>query len=164
MSVSPDIVAALQQFMTQMSERMTNVEKNVELAMDQLRLVAIESRDVKEEVRRVVSKEVRAMCRDKMTTIIQEQVRSIVQEELGRLQAATSPSPSSANVAATLPNSHPSNLRTISMRMTPTTLTDTLYYTVDTSNVEEMEREKANPAVIRQDIEKEIREKGEDKY
>ena len=42
-----------------MSERITKVEKNVELAMDQVRLVANESRDVKEEVRRVVREEVR---------------------------------------------------------------------------------------------------------
>ena len=34
---------------------------------------------------------------------------------------------------------------------------------MDTSKVEEMEREKAKPAVIRQDMEKEMRERGEDK-
>lgn len=71
-----------------------------------------------------------------VTSIVQEQVIAIVEKQLSRIQLSTR-SPSYADAARTLLGSHPSNLRTLSNQTTPSTLTDTLYCTVDVSNVEE---------------------------
>jgi hypothetical protein len=49
-------------------------------------------------------------------------------------------------------------LKTLSDQTIPSTLTDTLYCTVDVSNVEEAERGMANASNIRQEIEKGMRE------
>ncbi|KAJ5414923.1 hypothetical protein N7509_000021 [Penicillium cosmopolitanum] len=67
-------------------------------------------------------------------------------------------SPSYAEVARTPPTSHPSNIRTLStLNTTPSTFTDTLYCTVDTSKMTESENEKKSAGSIRATIEKEIR-------
>ncbi|KAJ6009017.1 hypothetical protein N7522_004033 [Penicillium canescens] len=56
------------------------------------------------------------------------------------------------------PLSHPSNIRTLSTsNTTPTTFTDTLYCTVDTSKMTESESEKASAGSIRATVETEIR-------
>ncbi|KAJ5264644.1 hypothetical protein N7505_007437 [Penicillium chrysogenum] len=53
---------------------------------------------------------------------------------------------------------HPSNIRTLpTSNNTPTTLTDTLYCTIDTSKMTESESEKASAGSIRATIETEIR-------
>jgi hypothetical protein len=66
-----------------------------------------------------------------------------IQIQLSDIQAA-SPSLSYAEVARIPPNSLPSNVRTLlSMGTTPSTMTDTLYCTIDTSRVGEEERNKA---------------------
>jgi hypothetical protein len=70
----------------------------------------------------------------------------------------SSPNPSYADVARTPPGSYPSNLKTLSDQTIPSTLTDTLYYTVDLSNVEEAERSIVNASNIRQEIKKGMRE------
>jgi hypothetical protein len=80
-----------------------------------------------------------------------------IQTQLSDLQAF-SPSPSYAEVARTLPNSLLSNVRTLtSMGTTPSTMTNTLYCTIDTSRVGEEERSKAQPGAVRKAIEEEIR-------
>ncbi|KAI7722987.1 hypothetical protein KC353_g41 [Hortaea werneckii] len=80
----------------------------------------------------------------KVTTIVQQQVTAIVEKQLSSIQPsstqASRPNPSYADLARTPPGSHPSNLRTLSNQTTPSTLTDTLYCTVDVSNVEEEKR------------------------
>lgn len=43
------------------------------------------------------------------------------------------------------------------MNTTPSTITDTLYCTVDMTSIEEMDKDKANPSTVRQEIEKEMR-------
>lgn len=59
-------------------------------------------------------------------------------------------SPSYADVARTPPTSHPSNTRTLStLNTTPSTFTDTLYCTVDTSKMTERENEKKSAGSIR---------------
>jgi hypothetical protein len=91
---------------------------------------------------------------------LKTQVREMteqIQTQLSDLQAS-SPSPSYAEVARTPPNSLPSNVRTLtSMGTTPSTMTDTLYCTIDTSRVGEEERSKAQPGAVRKAIEEEIR-------
>ena len=67
-------------------------------------------------------------------------------------------SPSYADVARTPPLSQPSNIRTLSTsNTTPTTFTDTLYCTVDTSKMAENENERMTAGPIRAVVETEIR-------
>lgn len=81
-----------------------------------------------------------------------------IQTQLSNIQAPSSPSPSYAEVTRTPPGSLPSNVQTLSsLRTTPSTMTDTLYCTVDTSRVGEGERSKAQPGAVRKAIEEEIR-------
>ncbi|KAK7178598.1 reverse transcriptase, partial [Paraphaeosphaeria sporulosa] len=74
-----------------------------------------------------------------------------------RTQTAANGSPSYADVARTPPSSQPSNLRTLSGTTTPTTITDTPYCTIDTSRVEETDRQEAQIGRIREAIERELR-------
>lgn len=67
-------------------------------------------------------------------------------------------SPSYADVARTPPLSHPSNIRSLSTsNTTPTTFTDTLYCTIDTSKMVENENEGMSAGSIRAAVETEIR-------
>jgi hypothetical protein len=94
---------------------------------------------------------------EKVTSIVQEQVTAIVEKQLSSVQHP-SPNPSYADIARTPPGSRPSNLRTVSNQTTLSTFTNTLYCTVDVSNVQEAERDNASASKIRQVIEKEMRE------
>ncbi|RFN41629.1 reverse transcriptase [Fusarium flagelliforme] len=72
--------------------------------------------------------------------------------------AQTSPQPSYADVARTPPTSQPSNVRTLSsMRTTPSSFTDTLFCTIDTSWVSEEDKSKAKVGEVRQAIEEKVR-------
>lgn len=83
--------------------------------------------------------------------------------EIQSLRDAISPSvptgsPSYADVARTPPLSHPSNIRTLSTsNTTPTTFTDTLYCTIDTSRMAENGNERMSAGPIRTTVETEIR-------
>ena len=73
-----------------------------------------------------------------------------------------SPNPSYADVARTPPNSAPANIRSISsMGTTPSTMTDTLYCTVDTSRVVSEDADKVSAGAIRTTVEKEMRDSNE---
>jgi hypothetical protein len=120
---------------------------------------------VQQQVKAIVQEEVKSIVQEEVKSIIQEQVTAIVQQQLASVQMSASPNPSYADVARTPPGSQPSNLQTLSMNTTPSSVTDTLYCTVDTSTVEEAERDKAKPGNIRQEIEKEMRrEEGADDW
>jgi hypothetical protein len=86
-----------------------------------------------------------------------------VLREIQSLRDAISPSaptgsPSYADVARTPPLSHPSNIRTLSTsNTTPTTFTDTLYCTIDTSRMAENGNERMSAGPIRATVETEIR-------
>ncbi|KAK8029482.1 hypothetical protein PG993_011054 [Apiospora rasikravindrae] len=90
-------------------------------------------------------------------------------EELGNSaalagSAQTSPQASYAQVARTPPTSQPSNVRTLtSMNTTPSTFTDTLYCTIDTSRMEDEKRASVTAGTVRAAIEKEMRATGEQK-
>ncbi|OQE09732.1 hypothetical protein PENFLA_c099G05788 [Penicillium flavigenum] len=84
--------------------------------------------------------------------------------EIQSLRVAISPaepitgSPSYADVARTPPTSYPSNIRTLSSsNTTPTTFTDTLYCTIDTSKMVNNENQKMSAGPIRAAVETEIR-------
>lgn len=111
---------------------------------------------VQQQVTSIVQQQVGTIVQEKVTSIVQEQVTAIVEKKLSSIQQS-SPNPSYADIARTPPGSRPSNLRTISNQTTPSTFTDTLYCTVDVSNVEEADRDNASASKIRQDIEKEMR-------
>ncbi|KAJ5471312.1 hypothetical protein N7530_008669 [Penicillium desertorum] len=75
---------------------------------------------------------------------------------------APTSSPSYADVARTPPTSYPSNIRTLStLNTTPTTFTETLYCTIDTSKMTESENERRSAGSIRATIEKEVRAMGD---
>lgn len=81
-----------------------------------------------------------------------------IETQLSNIQPSPGASPSYAEIARTPPSSRPSNIRTLtSMGTTPSTMTDTLYCTIDTSRVGEEERSKVQPGTIRKAIEEEIR-------
>lgn len=89
---------------------------------------------------------------------LKAEVAELIQGQLSNIQAPPSATPLYADVARTPPSSRPSNVRTLtSMDATLSTMTDTLYCTVDTSRVGEEDRIKAQPGTIRQAIEKEMR-------
>ncbi|KAJ3454196.1 hypothetical protein MRS44_018090 [Fusarium solani] len=72
--------------------------------------------------------------------------------------AQMSPRPSYADVARTPPTSQPSNIHTLSsMRTTPSSFTDTLFCTIDTSRVSEEDRGKVQVGEVRQAIEEKVR-------
>jgi hypothetical protein len=81
-----------------------------------------------------------------------------IETQLSNIQPSPSASPSYAEIARTPPSSRPSNIQTLtSVGTTPSTMTDILYCTIDTSRVQEEERSKAQPGSIRKAIEEEIR-------
>ncbi|KAI2946871.1 hypothetical protein CBS147323_11233 [Aspergillus niger] len=80
--------------------------------------------------------------------------------EIQSLRIAVNPSgsPSYADVARTPPTSQPSNIPTLSSwNTTPTTFTDTLYCTIDTSMMADTENERPSAGPIRTAVEAEIR-------
>jgi hypothetical protein len=79
-----------------------------------------------------------------------------VQAQLASVRIPTSASPSYAEIARTPPISQPSNLSSLAST-TPSTMTDTIYCTVDTSRVREEDKDKIQPGAIRGAIEKEMR-------
>ncbi|KAJ5464916.1 uncharacterized protein N7458_000602 [Penicillium daleae] len=87
-----------------------------------------------------------------------------VLREIHSLRMAISPSdpasgsPSYADVARTPPTGYPSNIRVLlSSNTTPTTLTDTLYCTIDTSKMVDNGNERMSAGSIRAAVETEIR-------
>jgi hypothetical protein len=86
------------------------------------------------------------------------EVAAMIQTQLSNVQIPASASPSYAEIARTPPKSQPSNLASFSSAsQTPSNMTDTLYCTIDTSRVDEEDRNKTQPGSIREVIEKEIR-------
>jgi hypothetical protein len=86
------------------------------------------------------------------------EISAMIETQLSNVQVPASASPSYATVARTPPTSQPSNLPSFSSRsLTPSSLTDTLYCTIDTSRMAEEDKSKAQPGIIRGAIEKEMR-------
>ena len=108
----------------------------------------LESQTNRTETLRAENKEMRAENKE---------MRETIQAQLANIQAPPSATPSYADIARTPPTSQPSNLPSLSLNTTPSTMTDTLYCTVDTSRVQEEDQGKAQPGTIRQAIEKEMR-------
>ena len=89
---------------------------------------------------------------------IREQLEDIQNSPALHASAQTSPQASYAGIARTPPTSQPSNVRTLSsMNTTPTSFTDTLYCTIDTSHMGDDERANVSAGTVRNAIEKEMR-------
>lgn len=93
-----------------------------------------------------------------------------IRNQLEALSAAATSNQSSARasfaeVARSPPTSEPTNLRSLSMQSTPSSFSDTLYCTIDTSRVDEANKSRAQAGQIRQAIESEMRAKqGQDAW
>jgi hypothetical protein len=89
---------------------------------------------------------------------VHEQLNTITKGLAFNTSARTSPHPSYADVARTPPNSLPANGVSISSIGTaPSTMTDTLYCTIDISRVADEGVDKTSVGAIRTTVEKEIR-------
>ena len=89
----------------------------------------------------------------------QQEVQDLKTNGVVVASAEACPRGSYADVARTPPTSQPSNVRTLSsMNMTPSSFASTLFCTIDTSRVEEMERNKVTAGTIRAMIGQAIRE------
>ncbi|THC88431.1 hypothetical protein EYZ11_012124 [Aspergillus tanneri] len=88
----------------------------------------------------------------------EEILREIQSLRTSITSAGLTNNPSYADVARTPPTSQPSNIRTLlSFNTTPTTFTDTLYCTIDTSRMADNENDKMSAGPIRAAVETEIR-------
>jgi hypothetical protein len=89
---------------------------------------------------------------------LHEQLEAITRSQAINIPTNNSPSPSYADIARTPPTSQPSNVRTLSsFNTTPSTFTDILYCTIDTSKMANTENDKKSAGPIRAAVEKEIR-------
>jgi hypothetical protein len=92
--------------------------------------------------------------KDELSRTKQELAEAMASMNVGQ----SSPSPSYADVARTPPTSQPSNFRTLSsMYTTPSTLTNTLYCTIDTSRMEQEAGDQISAGEIRTTLESGIR-------
>jgi hypothetical protein len=104
----------------------------------------------------IVQQQVTSIVQQRVATIVQEQVAAVMQQQLANIIVPSTGERSYADIARTPPGSQLSNLRSLSINTTPSTGTDTLYCTLDTSQVEEEDKNKANPGTIRRAIETEV--------
>lgn len=92
--------------------------------------------------------------KDELQRTKQELAEAMASMSLGQ----TSPNPSYADVARTPPTSQPSNVRTLSSGYTtPSTLTNTLYCTIDTSHMDREAGDQISAGEIRTTLESGIR-------
>ncbi len=94
----------------------------------------------------------------KQIETLKAEVAELIQTQWSNVQKSSAFNLSYADVARTPPSSQPSNVQTLtSMGTTPSTMTETLYCTIDTSRMEEEDKNKVHPGAIRKAIEEEIR-------
>jgi hypothetical protein len=87
-----------------------------------------------------------------------DQINVLLRNPVFTASSQPSARASYAEVARTPPSSQPSGIRTLSLsNTTPSTFTDTLFCTIDTSRVEEKEKGKVQVADVRKAIEAEVR-------
>jgi hypothetical protein len=99
---------------------------------------------------------VTSIIQQRVATIVQEQVAAVIQQQLANITVPSTGELSYADIARTPPGSYLSNLRSLSINTTPSTGTNTLYYTLDTSQVEEGDKNKINLGTIHRVIKTEV--------
>jgi hypothetical protein len=119
-----------------------------------------EQREAMEQQRRAHASQIEALTEmfTKQVEALKAEVAELIQTQWSNVQRSSAFNLSYADVARTPPSSQASNVQTLtSMGTTPSTMTDTLYCTIDTSRVGEEEKSKVHPGSIRKAIEEEIR-------
>jgi hypothetical protein len=148
--------------------RMESMARKVEEMAGQItglrEAMSSQAKDLRKELQEAYGGQIEALRKEITTSVqtqlseIQAEITAAIQMQLANIQLSPSASPSYANVARTPPISHPSNLSLgTSGAITSSSLTDTLYCTIDTSRVGKENEEETQPGVIRAAIEKEIR-------
>ena len=135
------------------------LNKVIREQQDEIREQRNEIREQRNEIRELQRslKEIQTQSSEEWKQL-REQLDAITNSPLGATSAQPSPHPSYADIARTPPVSQPSNLPTLSsMNTMPSSFTDTLYCTIDTSRVVEEDKPRTQLAGIRQMIEKEMR-------
>lgn len=133
-----DIVAKQQDMICDLREV---VNKQQEAIQDLLRQLADTKTQLSEELRQA-----------------RDQIDALARNPVFTASAQSSPRASYAEVARTPPLSQPSRIRTLSTpNTTPSTSTDTLFCTIDTSRVEEKDKERVQVADVRKAIETVVR-------
>ena len=127
---------------------------------------------IKQQVTRIVQQQVTSIVQQQVTSTVRQQVTRIVQQQVSlssrnRFQPSLKSSYPAFNFPAQTrrmpmlraPHRTVTQVtwKTLSNQTTPSTLTDTLYCTVDVSSVEEGERGRASASTIRQEIEEGMR-------
>jgi uncharacterized coiled-coil protein SlyX len=122
-------VRKLTQIVAQQQETIKNLEKRLEETQQEVRDVKVQMDELNHQL-----------------------------DEIKNNQATASPRGSYADVARTPPTSQPSNVHTLSsINTTPSSFSGTLFCTIDTSRVEDMERDKTTAGTIRAMLEQAIR-------
>ena len=151
-SVLKDLIVALSHQVAQIASELTATKNELTANRDELTATRNELTATKNEL---------VATKSEVETLKTE-IAATIQTQLFNIHIPANASPSYAAVARTPPTSQPSNLPSFSSRsLTPSSMTDTLYCTIDTSRMTEEDKSKAQPGTIRQAIEKEMRTQAE---
>jgi hypothetical protein len=154
--VQQQVKTVVQGEVTNIVQKVTNIVEQQVTSIVQQQVTSI----VQQQVTSIVQQQVTSIVQQRVATIVQEQVAAVMQQQFANITVPSTGELSYADIARTPPGSHPSNLRSLSINTTPSTGTDTLYCTLDTSKVEEGDKNKANPGTIRRAIETEVQHTG----
>lgn len=148
-SAQTQILAQVLNYVTSMDKQLKQAEERAKQAEERLRQL----------------EEQLAKMPEQIANIVQEQVTAILQQQPANAAIPMCTNPSYAEIARTLPESQPSNLRSLSLSTTPTAGSNTLYCTVDISRVDEAEKTKIGPGIVRNSLETEMRAvEGQEKW
>lgn len=145
-------VSALKDLIVALSHQVAQVTSQLTANRDELTATRNELTATKDELRMTKTQRANEL------EVFKAEISAMIETQLSNIQVPASASPSYAAIARTPPTSRPSNLPSFSSRsLTPSTLTDTLYCTIDTSRITEEDKSKVQPGTIRQAIKKEVR-------
>ncbi|OAQ57450.1 reverse transcriptase [Pochonia chlamydosporia 170] len=157
-------VGALKGKITGQSDTILSQTNQISKQGQLIRELQTQLNELKEEFSRE-TKEARAELQNTKEELMHvwEQLEAI---KSAATSAQSSPQATYADIARTPPLSQPTNIRSLSsMRTTPSSFTDILHCTVDTSRVIEQDKHKAKVGEIRQAIEADLRAKeGHEKW
>ncbi|TKA61777.1 hypothetical protein B0A55_12708 [Friedmanniomyces simplex] len=149
-------LTAMEERAVKAEEHAVKTEEALMAIAKQLSTVKLDVECLKRGMTAMIREQVTIIVQEQVATIVQKQVTAVMQDQILRMPTTTIPSPSYADIARTPPGSQPSDLRTLSMGTTPSSIADTLYCTVDTSRIEEHEKGISDPGTTRQAIEREM--------
>lgn len=119
-----------------------------------------EQMEAMEKQRRAHANQIEALTEifSKQIETLKAEVAELMQTQWSNIQKSSAINISYADVARTPSSSQASNIQSLtSMGTTPSTMTDTLYCTIDPSRMRDEDKSKVHPGSIRKAIEEEIR-------